>query len=167
MVKRISFVGAVALAACAVAETVVNDWENLEVNSRNRMKAAAYLLPLASEQDAFDDALEVKTPYKLSLNGDWKFNWVGDPTRRPADFWKTDFNDSRWGVIDVPSCVEMRGYGIPQYTNIRYPHKNAWPKILDREMGTADYNPVSSYRRTFKIPSGWDGREVILRFDGV
>ena len=167
MVKRIGFVGAVALAACAVAETVVNDWENLEVNSRNRMKAAAYVLPLASEQDAFDDALEVKTPYKLSLNGDWKFNWVGDPTRRPADFWKTDFNDSRWGVIDVPSCVEMRGYGIPQYTNIRYPHKNAWPKILDREMGTADYNPVSSYRRTFKIPSGWDGREVILRFDGV
>ena len=166
--RKLATLVTLAVFACsAFAESAVNDWENLEVNSRNRMPAAAYVLPLASEQDAFNDALEVKTPYKISLNGEWKFNWVGDPTRRPTDFWKTDFNDLRWRSIDVPSCVEMRGYGIPQYTNIRYPHKRAWPKILDREMGTADYNPVSSYRRMFTIPANWDGREVILRFDGV
>ena len=166
--RKLATLVTLAVFACsAFAESAVNDWENLEVNSRNRMPAAAYVLPLASEKDAFSNAIEVKTPYKLSLNGEWKFNWVGDSSRRPTDFWNTDFNDSRWRVIDVPSCVEMRGYGIPQYTNIRYPHKRAWPKILDREMGTADYNPVSSYRRTFTIPAGWDGREVILRFDGV
>ena len=166
--RKLATLAALAVFAySAFSESAVNDWENLNVNSRNRMPAAAYVLPLVSEQDAFSDAIEVKTPYKLSLNGEWKFNWVGDSSRRPTDFWKTDFNDSRWRVIDVPSCVEMRGYGIPQYTNIRYPHKRAWPKILDREMGTADYNPVSSYRRTFTIPAGWDGREVILRFDGV
>ena len=166
--RKLATLAALAVFAySAFSESAVNDWENLNVNSRNRMPAAAYVLPLVSEQDAFSDAIEVKTPYKLSLNGEWKFNWVGDSSRRPTDFWKTDFNDSRWRVIDVPSCVEMRGYGIPQYTNIRYPHKRAWPKILDREMGSADYNPVSSYRRTFTIPANWDGREVILRFDGV
>ena len=41
MVKRIGVAGALTLAACAFAGTAVNDWENLEVNSRNRMKAAA------------------------------------------------------------------------------------------------------------------------------
>ena len=167
MMKRIGVVGVFVFVVCAFAETQANDWENLKVNSRNRMPAASYLLPLASEKEAFSTALVCETPYKVSLNGDWKFSWVGDPNRRPLDFWKADFDDSRWGVIDVPSCVEMRGYGVPHYTNVRYPHKKAWPKILDRASGTADYNPVSSYRRTFKIPAGWDNREVILRFDGV
>ena len=156
-----------ALSALCVfgAENVQNDWENLAVNSRHRMEAASYLrhvdlrytvtAPLSADCDI------------LSLNGDWKFKWVGDPARRPADFWKKGYDDSKWGVIDVPSCVEMRGYGVPHYTNIRYPHKNAWPKILDRASSLANYNPVSSYRRTFELPEIFKGREVILRFDGV
>ena len=161
--------GACALAAAslyaATAET--NDWENTAVNSRNRLPARTYSMPLADEKAAFTTDLEPATPWKMSLNGKWKFKWVGDPARRPADFWQADFDDSRWGSIDVPSCVELRGYGIPIYTNIRYPHKLEWPKILDRATGRADYNPVSSYRRTFAIPESWKGRDVILRFDGV
>ena len=156
-----------ALSALCVfgAENSQNDWENPAVNSRHRMEAASYLrhedlrytvtAPLSADCDI------------LSLNGDWKFKWVGDPARRPADFWKKGYDDSKWGVIDVPSCVEMRGYGVPHYTNIRYPHKNAWPKILDRASSLANYNPVSSYRRTFELPETFKGREVILRFDGV
>ena len=164
--KRIAFIA--AMAACgAFAAEEPNDWENPAVNSINRLPARTYAMPLADEASALTDALEPATPYAMSLNGDWKFNWVGDSARRPLDFWKTDFDDSGWATIDVPSCVEMRGYGIPIYTNIRYPHKLAWPKILDRDAGTADYNPVSSYRRTFVVPEAWKDREVILRFDGV
>ena len=116
--KKVVTVSVLAASVYAFAQTAVNDWENMEVNSRNRMPASSYVLPLADEKDAFDDAIEVKTPYKLSLNGDWKFKWVGDPARRPSDFWNIGFDDSRWGTIDVPSCVEMRGYGVPHYTNI-------------------------------------------------
>ena len=61
----------------------------------------------------------------------------------------------------------MRGFGSPGYTNVRYPHANKWPFILDRDTNKADYNPVSSYRRTFTVPAGWKGRDVFLRFDGV
>ena len=156
-----------ALSALCVfgAENSQNDWENPAVNSRPRMEAASYLrhedLPHAVTAPSSADC-DI-----LSLNGDWKFKWVGDPARRPSDFWKKGYDDSKWGVIDVPSCVEMRGYGVPHYTNIRYPHKNAWPKILDRESGLANYNPVSSYRRTFELPATFKNREVILRFDGV
>ncbi len=143
------------------------EWENLAVNSIHRLPPRPYAMPLATVEDAFTEALEPATPYKQSLNGDWKFHWVGDPNRRPMNFWQVDFDDSKWATMEVPACVEMRGYGVPQYTNIRYPHKNAWPKILDRDNGRGDYNPVSSYRRTFTVPEAWAGREVILRFDGV
>ncbi len=156
-----------ALISCGAFAAEVNDWENLEVNSINRLPSRTYAMPLADEQAAFTDALVPETPYAVTLNGEWKIKWVGDPARRPTEFWSPDFDDSDWAPIDVPSCVELRGYGIPIYTNVRYPHKQEWPKILDRDSGTPDYNPVSTYRRTFALPESWNGRRVILRFDGV
>ena len=163
-----------ALAAAATLSVVAaNDWENPAVNSTNRERARAYSMPLADEKAALTDDLEPATPYRLSLNGDWKISWCGDPALRPLDFWKTDYDDSQWFTIDVPSCVEMRGFGSPGYTNVRYPH--AWdpkrdvahPTIRDRDTDKGNYNPVSSYRRTFRVPAEWKGREVVLRFDGV
>ena len=156
-----------SMVAFAAFAADINDWENPAVNSRNRLPARTYSMPLENEQAALSGELDPSTPYRLSLNGDWKIFWVGDPARRPLDFHKPDFDDSSWATIDVPSCVEMRGYGIPWYVNIRYPHKNQWPKILDRDTGRGDFNPVSSYRRSFTVPAGWKGRDVFLRFDGV
>ena len=144
-----------------------NDWENLAVNSINREPARAYAMPLDSEDAAFTDDIEPKTPYKMSLNGIWKISWAGNPDLRIKDFYRTDLNDADWFTIDVPSCVEMRGFGSPGYVNVRYPHKMEWPFIKDRQSGKSDYNPVSSYRRTFTVPKGWKGRETFLRFDGV
>ena len=159
--------------ATALFAAPPNDWENPAVNSINREPARAYSMPLADEKAALTDDLEPATPYRLSLNGDWKISWCGDPALRPLDFWKTDYDDSEWFTIDVPSCVEMRGFGSPGYTNVRYPH--AWdpkrdvahPTIRDRDTDKGSYNPVSSYRRTFRVPAEWKGREVFLRFDGV
>ena len=154
-----------ACSVCAFADAL--EWENLAVNSENRLPPRTYSMPLGAEEDAFGDALEPESPYKLSLNGTWKMSWAGNPDLRVRDFYRVDFDDSGWFDIDVPSCVEMRGFGSPGYTNVRYPHKLEWPFIRDRQSGKADYNPVSSYRREFMIPEGWKGRRVILRFDGV
>ena len=170
--KKIAVV--IGLAACGVFAAETNDWENFEINSINRLPARTYAMPLADEQAAFSDALEPPTPYAVTLNGDWKIKWVGDPARRPLDFWKPDFDDADWATIDVPSCAELRGYGSPIYTNVRYPHKDmsnhadeGFAMIFDRDSGTHDFNPVSSYRRTFTVPEAWKGRRVILRFEGV
>ena len=160
---------AAAVAACRAFadEPKAPEWEDLAVNSLNRLPARTYSMPLADESAALTDALEPATPYKKSLNGVWKFSWAGNPELRVKDFWKADFDDSNWFTIDVPSCVELRGFGSPGYTNIRYPHAEKWPRILDRDTQKPDYNPVSSYRTTFTVPPEWKGRRVILRFDGV
>ena len=150
------------------------EWENPFANSINRLPARTYSMPLAEEKAAFTDAIEPETPFKMSLNGDWKFSWAGNPELRAKDFWKADFDDSDWFTIDVPCCVETRGFGVPGYTNVRYPHADRsqpsgkdFAKILDRDTGKPDYNPVSSYRTRFTVPAEWQGRDVILRFDGV
>ena len=96
----------------------MNDWENPSVNSINRLPSRTFARPLASAAAALTDALEPESPWVQSLNGQWKFHWCGDPAQRPEDFWQLDFDDARWPEIDVPSCVEMRGYGRPIYTNV-------------------------------------------------
>mgnify|MGYP002619449104 CR=1 FL=1 len=161
------------VVACAASVVAAVEWEDPSVNAVNRLSACAFLPPLADEAAALSDDLEPATPYVRSLNGNWKISWCGDPALRPLDFWKTDYDDSQWFTIDVPSCVEMRGFGTPGYTNVRYPH--AWdpkrdiaaPTIRDRDTDARDYNPVSSYRTRFTVPAAWAGRDVILRFDGV
>ncbi|MBQ0149897.1 MAG: DUF4981 domain-containing protein [Bacteroidales bacterium] len=157
---------AALLSQVAVAQ-VPSEITDPSVNSINRRPARAYSMPLAEVADALTDALEPSTPYVQSLNGDWKITWCGDPALRVKDFYKTDFDDSAWELIDVPSCVEMRGFGAPGYTNVTYPHKAEPPYIKDFVYGTQDYNPVSSYRTTFTVPETWAGRKVVIRFDGV
>jgi len=154
-------------SALALGAQQMHDWENPQVNSINRMPSRAYSMPLASVEDVFTDALEPSTPYVLSLNGEWKIEWHGDPARRNQDFYKVGFDCSDWQTIDVPSCVEMRGFGAPGYTNVTYPHQPTPPVIRDFTFGTPDYNPVSSYITEFTVPDTWKGRNVIIRFDGV
>ncbi len=149
------------LAVATVCLTVTaREWEDERVNAVNREPARAASFPLAKSEDALT-AGEPETPYRMLLNGDWTFFWSGSPDERPDDFHTPGFDASRWFTIDVPSCVEMRGYGIPIYTNIRYPHQRKPPLI-----GT-EYNPVSSYLKRFTIPAEWKGRPVFIRFEGV
>lgn len=68
---------------------------------------------------------------------------------------------SGWDEIPVPSNWQMHGYGIPIYTNVRYPFPADPPHIPH------DYNPVGSYRTEFEAPPDWEGREVFIHFDGV
>ena len=173
MKKQILMVCAACAGAGFAGEVKDPEWEDLAVNSINRLPARTYAMPLADERAALTDALEPETPYKKSLNGTWKISWAGNPALRVKDFWKDGYDDSDWLTIDVPSCVETRGFGSPGYTNVRYPHAwdpkrdNTHPTIRNRDTDQPDYNPVSSYRTTFTVPADWKGRDVILRFDGV
>ncbi len=136
------------------------DWENPEVVGRNKEAGHCTLMVYPDVETALVCDRQA-SPFHQSLNGQWKFNCVRTPEERPVDFYKPDFDVSRWAEIPVPSNWEMHGYDRAIYLNIRYPFPTNPPYIAH------DYNPVGSYRREFTLPDTWDGRQVFLHFDGV
>lgn len=134
-------------------------WQDPSRQERGQETPAATLTQYPNESAARRGGL---SPWQKSLNGPWRFHWVARPTERPTDFWERKFDDEKWPTINVPSNVEIQGYGIPIYTNVSYPWHAATPPIIP-----ADYNPVSSYRRTFEVPKEWSGMDVFVTFDGV
>src|SRR5262249_55228057 len=110
----------------------------------------------------------VKSPFYRSLNGNWKYHYSSNHSARLPDFWKPGFDDSAWKTIPVPSNVELSGYGVPIYVNIRYPW--TWhglqpnPQFVDEDDTN---NTLNSYRHVFSVPKEWAGRRVLMTFDGV
>lgn len=152
-----------------------NEWENEKIFAINKEPGRATFVPFASVEELKADPSYQKqwiTPQSsryLSLNGNWKFNWVKQPSERPVNFYKANYDVSQWAEIPVPSNWEMYGYGTPIYTNVTYPHRNNPPFIQGYRGKTSDVepNPVGSYRREFTIPADWKGDEIFIHFDGV
>ena len=61
----------------------------------------------------------------------------------------------------MPSNWERHGYGYAIYVNVPYPFEIDEPNVPETD------NPVGSYRRDFKIPESWDGRDIFLQFGAV
>ncbi|WP_276481649.1 glycoside hydrolase family 2 TIM barrel-domain containing protein [Paraflavitalea pollutisoli] len=154
------------------SNTKPEDWENEAVFAINKEPAHATYIPYPTMQQAqAPDTNRFRSPWCQLLNGTWKFNWVKQPAERPIDFYRKDFNDSKWSTISVPSNMEMQGYGTPIYTNITYPFNNNPPKVMGRVpadwTAAKEPNPVGSYRRSFTIPADWGDKEVFVHFEGV
>ncbi len=142
-----------------------NEWNNHpDIFQVNRLKAHATLIPYNNLQTSLNCDLKLSENY-LSLNGMWKFKLATRPDLRPLDFYSLNFNDQSWDTIKVPATWQTQGFDYPIYTNVTYPwsgYENISPPVAPTV-----YNPVGSYRRTFTLPSGWDGKNSILHFDGV
>jgi beta-galactosidase len=132
------------------------EWENPAIIEIGKEPPHAHFIPLANKNETSDNSSLIK-----SLNGIWKFNYVDKPDERPASFFKNNFNDASWKKIEVPSNWEWQGFGIPIYTNIKYPFPKNPPFI------SHDYNPVGSYRTSFTVPKNFNGKETILHFASV
>ncbi len=111
---------------------------------------------------------------ELSLNGTWRFRLlpgapggaldVLPPGECPDDVAATDFDDSGWDELPVPSHWVLQNdgrYGRPIYTNVQFPFPIDPPQVPDN-------NPTGDYRRRFELPDEFSSaRAVLLRFDGV
>ena len=174
---------ALSVTATAQAQTL-KEWDDVSVTNLNRVRAHTLDIPVASASDAAaaytpTNALE-DSPYFLSLNGTWKFRWVGIPENAPKTFFQDSFNASSWDDIEVPSSWQVYGlrngksWDKPLYCNTGYPFSydgSTWSVMADRP-GWFTYtgskkNPVGSYRREFTLPADWDGRDVFVRFNGA
>ena len=92
------------------------------------------------------------------MEGMWKFNFVKDHNKRPANFFALKYDDSQWKDFPVPGLFELNGYGDATYKNIGY----AWATQFDPNPPYISElnNYTGSYRRTFELPKDWKGKDV-------
>ena len=143
-----------ALHAAPTAPALT-EWQQPEVVAVNREPMKATFFNFESRDKALAGDMAA-SQYYLALDGTWQFAYSRTPGERPVDFYRNDFDTSRWGTIQVPGMIQAQGYGKPIFTNVDYPFPLDEPRIPDA------VNEVGSYRRDFVLPAGWDGREVFL-----
>jgi beta-galactosidase len=142
----------------SIALMAQNEWENQGVFEINREKATTFFVPYADKESALIDNYDL-SPWYMSLNGIWHFNWVPKPADRPIDFYKTDYDVSLWKTITVPGNWEINGFGTPIYTSAGFGFPIKPPYIPHHD------NPVGSYVRNFQLPQNWIQRNVYLHFE--
>lgn len=104
------------LALCAVAlpalaqKFTYTEWENEKLVDINKLPSHASFLHFPSVEQAQQNQAK-NSPWYLSLNGIWKFNYVATPENRPLDFYRTDFSDKEWKTIPVPGNWELNDFG--------------------------------------------------------
>ena len=108
------------------------------------------------------NVVAVGEEFSQLLNGQWKFQWSETPKKAPADFYKVDYDASRWKTIAVPANWEINGYGTPIYVNIDNEFRPNEPPFAP----TVN-NPVGCYIHEFTIPETWKGRRVYINFGAV
>lgn len=146
----------------------IEDPENIGINKE---ASHATLMPYGSLKEALV-AKRSASSLSRSLNGQWKFNWVDWPQKRPINFYKPDYDVSRWKDIKVPSSFQVQGYGTPDYSNFTLIFQSDFPRVMTEPTNKkyttlSERNPVGSYRRDFIVPENWNGRRIFVTFNGV
>lgn len=159
-----SLIAAALLGSSALSAQTFKEWDDPKINEVNRLPMHANFFPYENRAKA-EAADKSESTNFLSLDGNWKFNWVPTRAQRPVDFYRTDFNDSSWDIMQVPGNWEMHGYGDPVYLNAGYAWRNDF-KGVPPEL-PLDKNHVGSYRRVISIPDSWNGKQVIAHFGSV
>lgn len=112
----------------------MNHIEDITKISENRLPQRAYYIP------------QNEGAYEL-LNGKWNFSYYADGKTL-----------EKTGMIEVPSCWQLQGYGKPYYTNACYPFPVDPPYLPDE-------NPVGVYERTFEVKD--TSLKTYIVFEGV
>ena len=150
MKKMMIFAFCMAVLAFAKAQTQeeLNAWNDVNVYEINKLYPRTDVVPQGN--------------YSILLNGNWKFNWVDNPSKAPEDFFKADYDASSWNTIKVPANWELNGFGVPIYVNVNNEFRPNQPPFAP----TVD-NPVGCYITDFEIPESWNGRQIYINFGAV
>ena len=159
--KRLVIIFASLLAITAQAQEV-RDWENPAVLGINKLPYHATLQLPSKEKECKEI---------ISLDGQWLFHWSRNPEERPIDFYREDYDVSRWGKITVPGNWQTQGYGTPIYININYPFVRNRPSVTSEPpkdwTAYENRNPVGSYVTFVDVTKEMLSQNLILHFGGV
>lgn len=158
--KNLLSISLLLAATASYSQEIGPELENPKINSVNTLPAHATAIPFPDTKTLLENK-HLNSPFVQLLNGNWKFFWSKNPSERPVDFYKEDFNISNWKEIPVPGDWQMYGYDYPIYVNIQYPFNPDPPHI------PKDFNPVGSYKHKFTVSPDWKGKQIILHLGGV
>ena len=115
-------------------------WNNLEIYRLNKVQPHDRIIPDGD--------------WRMNLNGRWRFAYFDNPQQ-------ATLTPKHWDTINVPGNIELQGFGVPVYVNMR----NEFPS--NPPYAPTDYNPVGVYAREFSLPASWQGRRTIIKFGAV
>ncbi|MDR1939637.1 MAG: DUF4981 domain-containing protein [Clostridiales bacterium] len=129
-----------------------NDINVFDINTERRNGAG---FPLYA-----DDGSDV-----VCLDGVWRFLYCPSVFDAPL-FYKKDADLSGFKDIEVPSEWQIKGYGTPIYTNVKYPYALESKNKAKTPFVYGEKNPVGLYVREFdaKKPVG---QNVFINFGGI
>lgn len=127
----------------------------------NQVPAHVPFVVFDNEEDALSGDWSRSQLYQ-SLDGTWSFKWYESPADAPSEFYQSSSNEIDWDEIEVPGTWQMQGFGHALYRNIPLEFSPYDPPNVP-----TDFNPVGLYKRTFETPDNWDGKQILLHFDGV
>ena len=116
-------------------------WAQPELTSIGREPMHAPLVPHADRDAALRGDAE-SSPWRLSLDGRWRFRLLASPRAADAAFVAPDFDDGGWDGLDVPVSWTLQGHGAPAYTNVLMPFATEPPAVPEQ-------NPTGLFRRRF------------------
>ena len=125
----------------------------------------------------YDEWRHNNSRFAQNLDGQWQFNFAENPREREEDFYKTDYDSSSFGTIEVPSEIELNNYAQNNYINTLIPwegkiyRRPAYALSPDdaqeRSFSDGDDNTVGEYLKSFDLDPSLRGKQVRIRFDGV
>ncbi|MCQ2199759.1 MAG: DUF4981 domain-containing protein [Paludibacteraceae bacterium] len=143
-------------------------WTEWDGNPRtytvNTLKPHVTSMPYSTVEEGVKAERKTSQWYK-SLTGTWKFFHVDKPSQINKDFFKVGYDVSKWDDIEVPSSWQLLGYDHPIYSNVIYPWNGS--DYINPPAAPKNFNPVGHYKRTFTVPSNWNGKRIRLHFEGV
>lgn len=123
-----------------ILQRIMRYFENPEKTSENRLPQRSFYIPSGEAE------------YTL-LNGEWRFFYTED-----GDSIDNANKIKKWDKIEVPSCWQIKGYDVPNYTNINYPFPVDLPFV-------PDINPAGIYEREFYVND--IGKRIYMVFEGI
>ncbi|MCR4995033.1 MAG: DUF4981 domain-containing protein [Bacteroidales bacterium] len=159
--KRLFVVLFVAMASQLTlpAQNQKEAWLNPNVTRVNTERPRASFFAFENADKALK-ADKAASDRFLSLEGKWRFNFAQNHNEAPANFFATNFDDSKWVDFPVPGLFEFNGYGDKIYKNTSYSWDTQFnsnpPYVEERN------NYTGSYRKTVTIPAGWNGQDIYL-----
>lgn len=139
-------------------------WENPAIIKNNKEDGHVIALPYENAEDAI---AKKDCPFKLSLNGEWKFRLFKGEFQLTDEITGKDADFSDWESITVPGLWQLqKDYSKPLYYASSFPNAIS---VSKRKIPKIDHSlqETGVYSVTFSLPDNFTGRKIFLFFGGA